>query len=165
MMSNPQRTTHNIHPTGPRLIGIMMSNPQRTTHNILVHASDPPRPAGQGRGEIHSQCHLAICAAALLGPPPAAHLFPDRRWVSTGLNLATLEIDRGGTAQPSKLRTMDALKPVTRKSVPKNGQVQLRGACACSLCLLNHRIHKLSICNADPYRACISDQEYQIDDT
>ena len=43
------------------------------------------------------------------------------------------------------------------ESVPKSGQVQLRGACACSLCLLNHRVHKLSesICNAAPYRACI----------
>jgi hypothetical protein len=43
------------------------------------------------------------------------------------------------------------------ESVPKSGQVQLRGACACSLCLLNHRVHKLSesICNAAPYGACI----------
>jgi hypothetical protein len=47
---------------------------------------------------------------------------------------------------------------VTRESIPKNGQVQLRGACACILCLLNHRIHKLSICNAVPYRlgACMN---------
>jgi hypothetical protein len=27
-----------------------------------------------------------------------------------------------------------------------------------------HRIHKLSICNAAPYRACIGDQEYQMGD-
>ena len=40
-------------------------------------------------------------------------------------------------------------------------------ACACSLQVchwhLNHRFHRLSICNAVPYRACVGDQEYQID--
>ena len=41
-------------------------------------------------------------------------------------------------------------------------------ACACGLCLLNHRFHRLSVCNAAPYRifrACMSDEEYQIGDT
>jgi hypothetical protein len=54
----------------------------------------------------------------------------------------------------------------TRKSVPQNGQVQLRAharAAFASAHLLNHRIHKLSICNArsnaEPYRACVSDQD------
>jgi hypothetical protein len=51
----------------------------------------------------------------------------------------------------------------------KNGQVQLlrphaRAAFASES---YHRYHKLSICNAVPYRACtgIIDQEYEIDDT
>ncbi len=54
------------------------------------------------------------------------------------------------------------------ESVPNNGQTcATSGACACSLCLLHHRFNELSICNAVPYRACISDQEpeYQIDYT
>jgi hypothetical protein len=59
------------------------------------------------------------------------------------------------------------MTPVTRKACPRTlRQVQLRGACACSLCLLHHRFHwhRLSIFNAGPYRACVlvSDHEYQI---
>ncbi len=61
-----------------------------------------------------------------------------------------------------------AKTPVTPKACPKtSGQVQFRAHAraafaALRLCLLNHsdRIHKLSICNAEPYRACVSDQEY-----
>ena len=60
------------------------------------------------------------------------------------------------------------MTPVTRKACPKNGQVQLRAhARAAFASYLSHRFYELSICNAVPYRlgACVSDQDYQIDDT
>ncbi len=70
-----------------------------------------------------------------------------------GFESSYARVDRCGTLSTAFQITNyhDAMKPVIRKSVPKSGQVQLRGACACSLCLLNHRNHKLSICNAVPY--------------
>ena len=52
-----------------------------------------------------------------------------------------------------------AMIPVTRKACPKPGRCNFGRACACSLCLLNHRLHKLSTCNAVPYRACVSARE------
>ncbi len=92
--------------------------------------------------------------------------------VSTGLNLATLEYIDVIHWQHSLCTSLpnDVLCHYTSdsESVPKNVRaVATSGACACSLCLLNHRFHRLSIFNAVLYRVCVSDhcQENQIDDT
>jgi hypothetical protein len=67
-----------------------------------------------------------------------------------GLESSYARIDGCGTAQPSKLtkssRYAWAIKPVTRKARSRARRCNFGArACACSLCLLNHRIHKLSI--------------------
>jgi hypothetical protein len=54
------------------------------------------------------------------------------------------------------------MTPAIRKARPRTGKD--RGAAFASQPIGSMNYHEPSITNAAPYRACVSDQEYQIDD-